>query len=79
MYFGIHLLQLSVSSHRMALTGACVASLHQIIINRYWRTLDKSRRVCYYAGGGQGEPSGELASADDSIIEGNYTNYFMDF
>ena len=48
------------------------------IAERYKYTWDKLRRVCYYAGSGQGGCSGELASADDSVIEGRYTDYLVD-
>ncbi|KAL5468739.1 hypothetical protein EMCRGX_G029850 [Ephydatia muelleri] len=41
---------------------------------QYGRTWDNTKKTCYYSGGAQGGRTG-VASPDDSVIEGAYTDY----
>ena len=36
---------------------------------------DYESKQCIYAGSSQGGPTGEVADADDSVIEGSYKDY----
>ena len=47
----------------------------RFISDKFQRTWDKSKRTCFYAGNSQGGRSGELKAADDSVIEGRYSDY----
>ena len=49
----------------------------RFISHRSSRAWDRSRRACHYAGNSQGGRSGELSTADDSVIEGNYKDYLV--
>ena len=49
----------------------------RFVSDRFNRVWDNSGRVCYYAGNGQGDRSGELTTADDSVIEGKYQDYLV--
>lgn len=49
----------------------------RFLSTRFGRTWDNSKRVCYYAGSGQGGPDGGLPLSTSSVIEGQYTDYLV--
>ena len=42
--------------------------------DQYSLTWDNTKKTCYYSGNAQGGSTG-VASPDDSVIEGTYTDY----
>ena len=46
----------------------------QFLAERQAQTWAKSPNTCFYAGDGQGGPSG-AGQPDDSVIQGDYSNY----
>ena len=51
--------------------------VRNFLAEEFSRTWENRQDTCFYAGNGQAGRSGMVAAADDSVIEGNYSDYLM--
>ena len=47
------------------------------LAEEFSRTWENRQDTCFYAGNGQAGRSGMVAAADDSVVEGSYSDYLM--